>query len=287
MSSEPSPTYCYRHPGVVAGVGCQRCGRPICPQCMIQASVGFQCPECTHANPQKSLSGRQLFGGAGTTDIIVGKVLIAVNVGVYLLTVLVGKSLTSTGTVYEQGVTWGPQVADGEWWRLVSGAFMHASPLHLLMNMFLLYLLARELEPSIGHLRFGIVYGVSLLGGALGVMLLSADEATLGASGAIFGLMGALVVLQLRARQNPWRSGLAGLILINVVLTFSIPGISIGGHLGGLAAGAIAGLLVTPKRWPQDNAFVKDAFMVLIAIGLGVGAILAAQALATPLQFWS
>ena len=254
---------------------------------MVQASVGFQCPDCTHARPQKVVSGRQLFGRADPSDTIVGTVLIGINVAVYVLMVALGGSTSATGPVYENGVTWGPQVADGDWWRLVSGAFLHASPLHLLMNMFLLFLLARELEPAVGHLRFLLLYVVSLLGGALGVMLVSPDSATLGASGAIFGLMGALVVLQLRARQNPWNSGLGALIVINLFITFLNPEISVGGHIGGLVAGAVAGLLVTPRRWPQDNAWVKDGFMVLIGIGFAVAAVLAAQELATPLPLWS
>jgi membrane associated rhomboid family serine protease len=255
---------------------------------MVQAAVGFQCPDCTHARPQRVVSSRQLFAGSGSSDVIVGKVLIGINVAAYVLMVLVGGSASQAqGEVFERGVTWGPSVASGEWWRLVSGAFLHASPLHLLMNMFLLYLLSRELEPAIGHVRFLLVYVVSLLGGALGVMLVSPDAATLGASGAIFGLMGALVVLQLRAKQNPWNSGLGLLIVINLVITFLNPEISVGGHIGGLVAGAVAGLLVTPLRWPQENAMVKDGFIALIGIGFAVAAVLAAQALASPLPLFS
>lgn len=276
-------TTCYRHPDRVAGVGCQRCGRPICPQCMVQAAVGFQCPDCTHSNPQKVVNSRQLFGRGGTSEVIVGKVLIGLNVAAYLMMAVVGgNGASASGEVYQRGITWGPLVAEGEWWRLASGAFLHASPLHLLMNMFLLYLLSKELEPAVGHVRFLLIYVVSLAGGSLGVMLLSPDARTLGASGAVFGLMGALVVLQLRAKQNPWNSGLGGLIVINLIITFAVPGISIGGHLGGLIAGAVAGLLVTPLRWPQENAKVKDGFIALIGVGLFVTAVLVAQALATP-----
>lgn len=283
MSTEAQAT-CYRHPDRVAGVGCQRCGRAICPQCMVQASVGFQCPDCTHAQPQKVLNSRQLFGRAGSADIVVGKVLIGLNVLAYMAMAAVGGQ---GGSIYGRGVIWGPLVADGEWWRIVSGAFLHASPLHLGMNMFLLYLLAKELEPAVGHVRFLLIYAVSLLGGSLGVLLLAPNDVTLGASGAIFGLMGALVVMQLRARQNPWNSGLGGLIVINLIITFAVPGISIGGHLGGLVAGAAAGLLVTPLRWPQDNALVRDGFIALFGIGLAVAALLVAQALAAPVPVFS
>lgn len=273
----PGAVTCYRHPDRVAGVGCQRCGRPICPQCMVQAQVGFQCPECAHSRPQQIVHGPAAFGSR-SADIVVGKVLIAINVAVYVLTVLVGGSTSPRGWVFENGVTWGPGVAHGEWWRLVTGAFMHGSPLHLLMNMFLLYLLARELEPVLGHLRFGLVYGVSLFGGAVGVMIVSPMDPTLGASGAIFGLMGAMIVLQLRARQNPWSSGIVGLVLLNLVLTFAVPGISVGGHVGGLLAGAVAGLIVSPRRAPAQEALLRDGFLVVTGVLLATLAVVVANA---------
>ena len=132
----------------------------------------------------------------------------------------------------------------------------------------------------LGHLSFGLLYAVSLLGGALGVMLMSPNDPTLGASGAVFGLMGALVVLQLRARQNPWHTGLGGLVLINLVLTFAIPGISVGGHVGGLLAGAAAGLIVVPRQTPETTVGIRHAFLALTALGLGALAVVAAGVLA-------
>jgi membrane associated rhomboid family serine protease len=245
---------------------------------MIQASVGYQCPDCTHARPQKVLSGAAAFG-SGAGDVIVGKVLIAINVVAYAVMVVVGGSASRPqGAVFEQGGTWAGGVAAGDWWRVITGGFLHASPLHLLMNMFLLWLLAKELEPSLGHLRFGLVYAVSLVGGSLGVIFLSPDTIAVGASGAIFGLMGALVVLQLRARQNPWNTGLGGLLVINLVITFLVPGIAIGGHLGGLLAGALAGLLVTPDEGPRTSVGVRDGFLALTAVGLGILAVVVAGA---------
>lgn len=248
---------------------------------MVQAQVGFQCQQCAHGRTQQVIHGRAAFAGA-RTDIVVGKVLIAINVAVYVLTVAVGRSTTPTGWVFRNGVTWGPGVAHGEWWRLVTGAFMHATPLHLLMNMFLLYLLSRELEPVLGHLRFGLVYGVSLLGGAAGVMIASPTQPTLGASGAIFGLMGAMVVLQLRAHQNPWNSGIAGLIVLNLVLTFAVPGISAGGHVGGLVAGALAGLVVSAPGTPTQEAVVRDGFLALSGVLFAALAVVVAGAAIGP-----
>ncbi len=247
---------------------------------MVQASVGFHCPECTRARPQQVLHPSAHWGGGD--DPVVGKAIIALNVVVFLVAAVAAGSPTRTGGfVFERFVTWGPFVADGEWWRLVTGAFLHSGPLHLLMNMFLLWLLARELEGSLGHLNFALCYAVSVLGGALGVVLLSPNDPTLGASGGVFGLMGALVVLQLRARQNPWNTGIGGLVAVNLVITFTIPGISIGGHVGGLLAGAVAGAVVQPVRWPQTSTGVRTGFLALFGVGLFALAVVAASALAT------
>lgn len=240
---------------------------------MVQASVGFQCPDCTRARPQHVISARTGWG-RGAADVVVGKVLIGINVAVFLLVTMTGGDPSRlAGPVARSGALFGPAVADGEWWRLVTGAFMHAGVLHLFMNMFLLWLLSQELEPALGHVRFAVLYATSLIGGSLGVMVLDPGAATVGASGAVFGLMGALVVLQLRAHQNPWRSGIGGLVAINLVLTFAIPGISIGGHLGGLVAGALAGLALQPLRWPQETAAVRTGFVAVFAVLLAAGAV--------------
>lgn len=269
-------TMCYRHPDRVAGVRCQRCERPICPSCMRQASVGFQCPDCVAARPQRVVTSAQMF--RGHDEVVVGKVIIAINVAVWvLMTVLSRNPYGAGGPVLEQGALWGPSVAAGEWWRLVSGAFLHSGIFHLGMNMLLLWFLSQELEPALGRLRFALLYVVSLLGGSLGVMVIDPLAPTVGASGAVFGLMGALIVLQLRARQNPWQSGIGGLVALNLVLTFLIPGISIGGHIGGLLAGAAAGAFLQPRAWPQEGAALRTT----VVVGLGATFLVAAVAAAT------
>ncbi|HTO01320.1 MAG TPA: rhomboid family intramembrane serine protease, partial [Microthrixaceae bacterium] len=181
------------------------------------------------------------------------------------------------GEVYERLVLFGPLVTQGEWWRLVTGGFMHASLIHLGSNMLLLWFLAQELEPVLGKFRFSLLYAASLMGGSLGVMIMSPLSPTLGASGAVFGLMGGLIALQLRAHHNPWNSGIGGLVLINLLLTFAIPGISVGGHIGGLLAGAAAGALIQPLPWPQKDAAVRSAAVVALTIALGVLGVLAAD----------
>ena len=167
----------------------------------------------------------------------------------------------------------------------VSGSFLHSGVMHLGMNMLLLWFLSQELEPALGRLRFAILYGVSLIGGSLGVMVLSPLSPTVGASGAVFGLMGGLIVLQLRAKQNPWQSGIGGLVLINLLLTFTIPNISIGGHVGGLLAGAAAGAVLQPIRWPQEGAALRSTAVVLFGVTLLVGVFAAAWIFASPPYF--
>lgn len=239
---------------------------------MRQASVGFQCPECVSGGAQRVVTSRQLF--TGHDEVKAGRALIGLNVAAFVLMVLAsGDPGGASGPVAEQGVMFGPAVAMGEWWRIVTGAFLHAGILHLGMNMMLLWFLSQELEPALGRARFVLLYAVALLGGSLGVLVASPLAPTVGASGAVFGLMGALVVFQLRAKQNPWQSGVGGLVLINLVLTFVIPGISIGGHVGGLLAGAACGALLQPLRWPQHDAAVRTAAVVVLGVMLGAGAL--------------
>jgi membrane associated rhomboid family serine protease len=148
------------------------------------------------------------------------------------------------GTVYQHGALYGPLVADGEWWRIITGGFLHAGLLHIAFNMSFLYFLGSMLEPEIGRLRFGIIYFVSLLGGSFGALILDPNVASVGASGAVFGVMGA-AILAMRARGiDPMQSGLGVTLLLNLGITFLIPGISKGGHIGGLVAGLLVGYLM-------------------------------------------
>src|SRR5205085_10241842 len=152
-------------------------------------------------------------------------------------------------TVYREGAMLGSSelapfagqgVANGQWWRIITGGFLHANIIHIGFNMYGLYLLGQMLEPALGSLRFAVIYGVSLLTGSLGALLVSPHSLVVGASGAVFGLLGAAAV-ETRERRIPlMQSGVGGLILINLVISFSVPGISWGGHIGGLIGGALA-----------------------------------------------
>ena len=203
-------------------------------------------------------------GGAGMEVLEVAPltvVLIAINVIAYYLqtrnasVVVAMNSGTTAGAQPVQGsvdghyALWGPMVASGEWWRLITSGFLHASLIHIGSNMLALFFIGRALEPALGSLRFGLIYFVSLAAGSLGVLALEPDSLSLGASGAIFGLMGAFVVIARDRGISVMQSGIGPVILLNLVITFTIPGIAIGAHLGGLIGGAgIAFLMVEMDR---------------------------------------
>ena len=238
-----APT-CYRHPGRQTYVRCSRCQRYICPDCMRDAAVGHQCLECVSAGAATVRAPRTHFGARqrSTTTPVVTYVLIALNVLMF-----VGQSASRD---LERALTlWSPAVADGELYRLVTSAFLHYGVTHLLFNMFALYVVGPPLEASLGRLRFGALYALSALGGAVVVYLFSPlNAATAGASGAVFGLFGATFVVGKRLNLDV--RGVVALIAINLVITFVIPGISWQGHLGGLVTGALvaAAYVYTPRE---------------------------------------
>jgi membrane associated rhomboid family serine protease len=180
------------------------------------------------------------------SDPVVTYALIAINVLAFVAELLSGGTLfdAANSRVGRDGALYGPAVVDGDYWRLVTGGFLHVSLLHIAFNMYFLYVLGGQLEDAIGRVRFIVLYFVSLLCGAFGALLLSPNVLTVGASGAVFGLMGGAVIA-LRARGiNPMDSGLGMLIILNLGITFVVGGISIGGHIGGLIGGAIVGWML-------------------------------------------
>jgi len=236
---------CYRHPSRETGVSCSNCGRPICTDCMTTTPVGMRCPECARQKTQV----KTLRNTVRRPELTIA--LIVVNVAVFLTEGSFTLTGGPTGKVYEEGALFGSigglptlGVAHGQWWRIVTSGFMHEDLLHIGFNMYVLYILGQMLEPALGRLKFGAIYAVSLLCGSFGALLVTPHSPTVGASGAIFGLMGAAAV-EMRARQIPiMQSGVGGLILLNLVISFTLPGISWGGHIGGLIGGAIAALVL-------------------------------------------
>jgi membrane associated rhomboid family serine protease len=245
---------------------------------MNQASVGFHCPECVKGTGQKVYTARTLPSAANP---VVTTTLVAMNVAVYVLSGL-GSGLRgpSLQVRADYGLFGRLQifpgefggVAEGEWYRLVSGGFLHADLLHLGLNMFVLWILGKQLEPAIGRVAFAAVYFASLLAGSLGVMLLDPDQLTVGASGAVYGLFGYAVVAQYVRGINPMQTGLGMIILLNLAFTFLVPGISIGGHVGGLLGGLAAGALHDVLR--RKLGAPPEVGVAMIAV-LGVAAAVA------------
>jgi membrane associated rhomboid family serine protease len=241
---------CVRHPDRPTGLRCVRCDRPACPDCLREASVGYQCVDCV-AEGSKTVRPARTVGGAraraGVKQLVVVPVLIGINVLVFAVMALQAQSIVDNqqSSVYLYGTLIPGAVAEGDYWRLLTSGFLHFGnyggygPVHLIFNMFALWVLGRDLEVALGRARFLAVYLVSLLGGSAAVMLFTpADGSTVGASGAIYGLFGGIAVVVFRSRMNP--TPVLTLLGVNIFLSIALPGISLAGHLGGLAVGALA-----------------------------------------------
>ena len=273
--------FCYRHPDRETGVSCSECGRGICPDCMVFAPVGIRCPD--HSGQpqggQRVTQGvrRTRFSGTGA---LITKGLIAANALVFMLNLVQGASLSrNAGSLFEDWALVGRAtfdgftvvgVAEGEWWRLITSAFLHGGIIHLGLNMLMLYWIGAPIEEAIGRVRFLILYLVSGLAGAAGALLLTdPGDVTVGASGAIFGLLGAALVFE-RQRTFVLGGSALSIIVLNLVLTLAVPNISIGGHVGGLIGGALGGLALS--RFGRAHVVYGRpgvmGFAALIAVGL-------------------
>ena len=254
---------CYRHPNRETYVSCSECGRGICPDCMVFGPVGIRCPD--HARgaggaprQRAKVTARKLSAPAG----IVTRVLIGVNVAVYLLELALGGTFNGTNNwLYNNGVLAGPLVAQGDWWRLITAPFLHYGPVHLGLNMLVLWFIGPALEEYFGRWRYLLLYVVAGLAGSAGALLLTPNALTVGASGAIWGLMGAAVLLEAR-RIYVFGGQAMGLVVFNLIFTLLVPGVSIGGHIAGGIGGALAALAFTSlRRTPQL------ATLAVVAIG--------------------
>lgn len=263
---------CYRHPQRETGVSCSNCGNAICPDCMTSTPVGMRCPDCA-GQRQKVHTLRSMHA-----DPRVTYALIAVNVLLFLGSGTTGSLFTGGGgrsSVFGDLALYGPAVDLGhDYWRLITSGFLHSGLLHVGFNMYILYWLGTMLEPPLGHVRFAALYFTSLLAGSFGALLLAPDAVTVGASGAVFGLMGAAFVMQRARGVDPMQSGIGTVILFNLVLSFVIPNISIGGHLGGLVGGAAAALAM---EWLAGR---RRGIALPVAACLVIGAIAAVAAVA-------
>jgi membrane associated rhomboid family serine protease len=229
---------------------------------MTPTPVGMRCPECSRDRTKV-----KTIRSAPSTPVVT-QALIAVNVIAFLAETAAGAQLGGggSGTVYTHGVLYGPAIAhQHEYWRLLTAGFLHDGLLHIFVNMLSLYFIGPVLEPAIGRLNFAAIYFTSLLAGSFGALLFQPQAYTVGASGAIFGIFGALIVVA-HARGIPiWQSGLIPVLLINLLFSVSFSGISIGGHLGGLVAGLFTGWLVVEFSERRRQPAVALIACVLIS----------------------
>lgn len=279
---------CYRHPGRDTNVACSMCARPICPDCMISTQVGMRCPECARQSTQVRRVSTSGFGQGAEPATYV---LIGLNVLAFLASVLGGGSATSLSgggdLIQDGGLNAFAIDVGGEWWRIFTAGFLHAGVIHLAFNMFALYVLGTLLEPAVGTARFVGIYFVSMLAGSLGALILSPNDLTVGASGAVFGLMSAAFIMARHRGVEQIASQIGMFVVLNLVFTFAASStISVGGHLGGLIGGAVAAFVVASfERSRIANRLpIEIGVMIAMCAGLIV-ACLAAAAAGVPDQF--
>lgn len=276
----PPPTdsaTCYRHGDRETGRRCTRCGKPACGDCLVAASIGSHCLDCAKAS-RPDIRTRARFWSARQPAMVTMSI-IAVNVLVFAYVTVRDPESLSGRTVsraqFDIGLNSLVLEATGEWYRLVTSGFLHFGIIHLGFNMYLLYVLGQMLEPAIGRIRFVLVYAAGLLGGSAGSLLLERDELAIsgGASGAVFGLMALAFVGYYLHGTNPMQTSIGTLLMLNLVITFIFPNISIGGHLGGAAAGALAALVVMAPRhraYPVWATYATPAVLALLSVVISV-----------------
>ena len=269
---------CYRHPGRETGRRCTRCGKPACTDCLVQAAVGSHCLDCAKAS-RPDVRTRAKFWNA-RQPAMVTIAIIAINLVVFVYAAVRDPgSIAGRFTVVHLDLALNEQlVTNGdEWYRLVTSGFLHYGIIHLGFNMYLLYLLGQMLEPTLGRVRFLLVYFASLLGGSAGVLLLEPNALTAGASGAVFGLMGLAFVGSYLHGANPLNTSIGTLLIMNLFLTFMLRDrISVGGHLGGAAAGAVCAVFMLSPRHkgvPKWATYAAPSAVIVVCVAISVAAV--------------
>lgn len=265
---------CYRHARREAPLSCGSCDRPLCPECAVQSPVGIRCPECAGIKTGVAGGISRVATPNGSSPLTF--VLTVSVVLVFLLQrAAAGGALpgVADNQIENDGILYGPFVADGEVWRLVSSAFLHANFIHIGFNGIMLWILGSALERHAGTLRMGLVYFGAVLWGAAGALLLDPDVFTLGASGGVFGLLMSAFVLEKVRGVQLFQPGFIGpLLLINIAISF-VPGISLGGHFGGLVGGALVtgAFIFLGSRTMGGGRLQSVALIAAAAIALAGG----------------
>ncbi|MEV7277109.1 rhomboid family intramembrane serine protease [Streptomyces sp. NPDC093111] len=270
---------CYRHPDTETGIRCTRCEKPICPQCMVSASVGFQCPDCVRngsgtghapdANRPKTLAG----GRMESDGRLVTKILIGINLALFIAVQVLGDwftdQLVMIGYAYNPVLGEVVGVADGEWYRLLTSAFLHQEIPHFLFNMIGLWVIGGIVEPELGRIRYTLLCLLSGLSGSALVYLVDApNQASLGASGIVYGLIGSWVVLARRRRYDMRPVFL--FVALSLLLTFTRPGISWEAHIGGLVGGALVtfAMVHAPRARRELVQYGVCGLVLLVDLGI-------------------
>jgi membrane associated rhomboid family serine protease len=286
--------YCYRHPDRETGLSCSECGRPICADCATFAPVGIRCPD--HAGvrrgPTTRVKPKPVRRAPGvalaTGNAPITKALIAINLGIYLITAVQGNGLNDPGGALLNKfilvgskahlgffTPYGDLAHDHQWWRLVTAMFLHASILHIAFNMYALWVIGTPIEQYLGKARYLGLYFVSGLAGSAGALVQAPYTPVLGASGAIFGILGAMMILEWQVTGR-LAGQAAALVAINLGISFVIPGISWGGHVGGLIGGIL--IMLGYGHWggrgrAQYGQLGLTGALGLIVVGVGSVAI--------------
>jgi membrane associated rhomboid family serine protease len=282
-TSTPTLPRCYRHPEREAGRSCTRCGKSACSDCLVQAAVGSHCLDCAKAS-RPDVKTKVRFWNARQPTLVT-YALMAINTAVFIYVsvkepdTLSGRGgVTSTGPQFDLGLAkFFIQDPQNDYYRLVTSGFLHFGIIHLAFNMLLLFQLGQMLERVVGRVRFALLYAAGLLGGSLGVVIMDTRSITGGASGAVFGLMAAAAVGLHRQGVNVFSTGIGTTLLLNLFITFAIPGISIGGHLGGAAAGVICGFVMMAPKWKAYPKWATYATPAVVAIASVLGSIAVAR----------
>lgn len=279
-ATPPAAPTCYRHAGRETYIRCARCDRPICADCMVSAAVGFQCPDCVRSGRASVPRPRTVLGGRASMPGLVTKVLIALNVAMFILGHVLGPAFIARTDLLSRGFLvydWQGGVAHGEWYRLLTAAFLHQAVWHILANMWSLWVLGPPLEQVLGRLRFVGLYLLCALGGsAVSYLFLAPGAASLGASGAIFGLFGALLVVGRKLRYD--LRALVVVLVLNLVLPFTtlFGSIDWHAHLGGLATGVLLGFAFayaprSRRNLVQLSACVAVLVVVVVLVAVRTG----------------
>ncbi|MFG2882983.1 rhomboid family intramembrane serine protease [Streptomyces sp. NPDC048297] len=266
---------CYRHPDRETGVRCTRCERPVCPECMVSASVGFQCPDCVRGDagtghPPAASRPRTIAGGTKAADPrLVTKILIGINIALFLVQQSVGDTFTNRfdliGHAYAYPLSGVQGIAEGQYYRLLTSMFLHGGIVHILFNMLSLWWIGGPLEAALGRARYLALYFVSgLAGGALTYLIAAPNQPSYGASGAIFGLFGATAVLMRRLNYD--MRPVIALLVVNLVITFGVPNIAWEAHIGGLVAGVAVGYAMVHAPREKRTLIQYGACALVLAV---------------------